>query len=68
MHKAKHKYCMLIPKITVMIVKTLFMNLGRTGGPSTTTKPPSQSSTFKPTSVSGNLHAESKTEILHADT
>ena len=44
------------------------MNLGRTGGPSTTTKPPSQSSTVKPTSVSGNLHAESKTEILHADT
>ena len=59
---------MLIPKITVMIVKTLFMNLGRTGKPSTTTKPPSQSSTVKPTSVSGNLHAESKTEILHADT
>ena len=59
---------MLIPKITVMIVKTLFMNLGRTGIPSTTTKPPSQSSTVKPTSVSGNLHAESKTEILHADT
>ena len=49
---------MLIPKITAMIVKTLFMKLGRTGGPSTTTKPPSQSSTFKPTSVSGNLHAD----------
>ena len=68
MQKAKHRYCMLIPKITAMIVTTSFMNLGRTGGPSTTTKPPSQSSTFKPTSVSGNLHAESKTEILHADT
>ena len=37
-------------------------------GPSTTAKPPSQSSTVKPTSVSGNLRAESKTEILHADT
>ena len=59
---------MLIPKITVMIVKTLFMNSGKTGLPSKTTKPPSQSSTVKPTSVSGNLHAESKTEILHADT
>ena len=68
MQKAKHRYCMLIPKIAVMIVKTLLMNSGRTGGPSTKTKPPSQSSTVQPTSVSGNLHAESKTEILHADT
>ena len=68
MQKAKHRYCMLIPKITVMIVKTLFMNSGKTRGPSTTTKPPSQSSTVKPTSVSGNLRAERKTEILHADT
>ena len=68
MQKAKHRYCMLIPTVTVMIVKTLFMNLGKTGGPSKTTKPPSQSSTVKPTSVPGNLHAESKTEILHADT
>ena len=59
---------MLIPKITVMIVKTLFMNSGKTGGPSKTTKPPSQSSTVQPTSVSGNLHAESKTEIQQADT
>ena len=50
---------MLIPKITVMTVKTLFMNLGETGRQSTTTKPPSGSSTVKPTSVPGNLHAES---------
>ena len=68
MQKAKHRYCMLIPKINVMIVKTLFMNSGKTGGLSATTKPPSQSSTVKPSSGSGNLHAESKTEILHADT
>jgi len=52
---------MLIPEITLMIVKALFMNLGKTGGPSTTTKPSTALATIKPTSVSGNLHAESKT-------
>ena len=59
MQKAQYEYCMLIPEITVMTVKTLFMNLGKTGRQSTTTKPPSGSSTVKPTSVPGNLHAES---------
>ena len=43
----------------VMIVKTLLINSGKTGGPSMTTKPPSGPSTVKPTSGSGNLHAES---------
>ena len=47
---------MLIPEISVMIVQTLFMNLGKTRGPSTTTKPASQSS--KPTSEASNLHAK----------
>ena len=68
MQKAQYEYCVLIPEISVMIVKTLFMNSGKTGGPSVTTKPPSGSSTVKPSSVSGNLHAKSKTKILHADT
>ena len=44
------------------------MTLGKTGGPSMTTKPPSGSSTVKPTSVSGNLHAESTIWIQHANT
>ena len=33
-----------------------------------TTKPPSESSTVKPTSVSGNLHAENTIWIQHANT
>ena len=49
---------MLIPEISVMIVQTLFMNLGKTRGLSTTTKPASQSSTVKPTSEASNLHAK----------
>ena len=44
-----------------MIERTFVINEGKTGGQSTTTKPPSQSSTVQPTSVSSNLHAESKT-------
>ena len=61
--KGKHKYCTPIPEITVMMETTFFINIGKTGGQSTTTKPPSQSSTVQPTSVSGNLHAERKTQI-----
>ena len=38
-----------------------YINLGKTGGPSPTSKAPSQSSTVKPTSVSGNLLAKRKT-------
>ena len=57
MQKAQYEYCMLIPEISVMIVKTLFMNLGKTGGPSMTTKPSTALATLKPTSASGNLHA-----------
>lgn len=37
-----------------------YINLGKTGGPSPTSKAPSQSSTVKPTSVSGNLLAKKK--------
>ena len=68
MLKAKHRYCMPIPEINVVFGTTLVGLTGKTGGPSTTAKPPSRSSTVKPTSVSGNLHAESKTQILHVDT
>ena len=57
MQIAQYEYCMLIPEISVMIVKTLFMNLGKTGGPSMTTKPSTALATLKPTSASGNLHA-----------
>ena len=60
MQKAQYEYCMLIPEITVMTVKTLFMNLGKPGGSSSATTQPSGSSTVKPTSGAGTLHAESR--------
>ena len=34
MQKTQYEYSMLIPEISVMIVKTLFMNLLKIGGPS----------------------------------
>ena len=61
MQKAQYEYRMLIPETSVMIIKTLFMNLGKTRVPSMTTKPSTALATLKPTSASGNLHAESKT-------
>ena len=54
MQKAQYEYRMLIPETSVMIIKTLFMNLGKTRGPSMTTKLSIALATLKPTSVSGN--------------
>ena len=53
MQKAQYEYRMLIPETSVMIIKT-FMNLGKTRGPSMTTKLSIALATLKPTSVSGN--------------